>query len=207
MDLSLIGLLFLCYLIGSVPTAFIIGRIQEGGKYDIRQHGSGNAGATNVYRNLGILAGILTLLFDAFKGYAVVHWMPSLYEGPTAANLLPVLCAAVALLGHTFPVFIGFKGGKGVATTVGIMLAFNPYYALGCAVFFIVLVLITKQAGIGSMGGAVAFPFVVLFLRFVFGIPADGPLIWFSWSVPVFILLTHRTNIQKIIKGENKKDF
>lgn len=207
MDLSLIGLLFLCYIIGSVPTAFIIGRINEGGKYDIRQHGSGNSGATNVYRNLGILAGIVTLLFDAFKGYAVVHWMPSLYEGPMEASVVLVLCAAVALLGHTFPVFIGFKGGKGVATTVGIMIAFNPYYALGCAIFFLALVLITKQAGIGSIVGAISFPLVVLFLKFVFHIPAEVPLILFSWLVPIFILLTHRSNIQRIIKGENKKDF
>ncbi|MFA6617613.1 MAG: glycerol-3-phosphate 1-O-acyltransferase PlsY [Candidatus Neomarinimicrobiota bacterium] len=198
-------IMILAYLIGSFPAAWVLGKIFGGKDYDIRQHGSGNVGTTNVIRNLGWKAGVATFILDAFKGFAVTFWMPALMsqEFVTAR----VILAVIVLIGHTYPVYINFRGGKAVATTAGIMMAFRPEVGLFCLVVFIIVVLLTKQAGIASISAAFAFPIANIIFKFAFNMEVSQQMLWFSIVLPFFIMFTHRENIAKIIRKENKKDF
>jgi glycerol-3-phosphate acyltransferase PlsY len=118
-----------------------------------------------------------------------------------------VILAAIVLLGHTYPVYINFRGGKAVATTAGIIMAFKPEIGLICLAVFAIVVLISRQSGIGSISASFAFPITNLIFRFGFGAQISNPMLWFSIVLPFFIVFTHRENITKIIKKENKKDF
>jgi len=197
----------LAYLIGSFPAAWILGKIFGGKDYDIRKHGSGNVGTTNVIRNLGWKAGIATFVLDAFKGFAVTFWLPVLMTEGIEFETARVVLAAVALLGHTFPIYINFRGGKAVATTAGVILAFKPEIGLICLLVFAIVVLISKQSGIGSIAASFAFPVTSLIMRFAFNVFISPQMLWFSIALPIFIVFTHRENLAKIFRGENKKDF
>ena len=205
MNLILISLL--AYLLGSIPTAWILGKILKGKTYDIRAHGSGNVGTTNVIRNLGWSAGIITFVVDALKGFAVVFWLPVLLKDSMGPESAKVLLASMALIGHTFPVFINFRGGKGVATTAGIIFAFRWDIGLICMAAFIVALLLSRQSGVGSIAASFMFAIVNLFYKYVFNIAIPAEMFWFSLAIPLFIVFTHRANISKIIWGVNKKDF
>lgn len=198
----MIFFIFLAYLLGSIPFAFIISRAVKG--IDIRQHGSGNSGATNVFRVVGKKWGILVFLLDACKGYLAVT-LPILFIGPRVSPSLFVLFGILAILGHTFSFWLKFKGGKGVATSLGVFLGlcFQPTlfaFAVWNAVFFS-----TRILSLASLSAALSLPlFLILTYR------AD-PL--FPYLLPVSILLagfifyTHRQNIQRLRKGEEKKLF
>lgn len=196
------------YIIGSFPTAWIAGKIFGGKDYDIREHGSGNAGATNVIRNLGWKAGILTFLVDAFKGFAVIYWLPSLMVTDMLSfQTARVVLASLVLIGHTYPVFILFRGGKGVATTAGIIFAFRWEIGLVCMAVFVIALLLSRQSGVGSISASFFFPVSTLFMLYVLDIPISPQMLWFSIALPFFIVFTHRENLSKIFRGVHKKDF
>jgi glycerol-3-phosphate acyltransferase PlsY len=207
MNLTNALVVILAYLIGSFPSAWVLGKIFAGKNYDIRKHGSGNVGATNVIRNLGWKAGISTFLLDAFKGFAVTFWLPALMTQGIEFETARVILATAVLIGHTFPIYINFRGGKAVATTAGVIFAFRPEVGLICLVVFASMVLISRQSGVGSISAALAFPITTLIMRFAFDVFISPQMLWFSIAIPFYIVFTHRENLAKIFRGDNKKDF
>lgn len=190
------------YLLGSIPTAVWVGKIFYG--KDVRLEGSGNAGATNTIRVLGLAAGIPVLLIDVFKGLAAVLLIEPLNRlagGTEITPLLQLLVAAAAVLGHTFPLFAGFRGGKGVATLLGIGFGLYPWATLFALFTFIIVLLISRYVSLSSISAGVAFPLFVIFL-----FPPDHVVfIILAVAVALFLPLTHRKNIKRLLNGTESK--
>ncbi len=190
------------YLLGSVSSAVWIGKLLYG--VDVRQHGSGNAGATNVIRVLGYKAGIPVMLVDVFKGWLAVQlavWLPVPDLSSEMMVYVRIGMAIAAVLGHVFPVYSGFKGGKGVGTIAGAGISLFPLALLLVLVVFILVLAITHYVSLSSIIASMVFPLVVIF---VMGIRHPG-LVGLSLIVALFIPLTHRKNIQRLLKGEERK--
>jgi acyl phosphate:glycerol-3-phosphate acyltransferase len=203
MNIPLAFLAFiLAYLLGSIPAAVWIGKRFH--NIDVRQHGSGNAGATNVIRVLGWKTGIPVLLIDIAKGWLAAS-LPAIFNlaGSESSMLinLQILAGVTAILGHIFPVFAGFKGGKGVATVFGALLALQPLLTLCSLGVFLVTLLITGIVSVSSMSAGLAFP---IFLFLVFGTPSLF-FKFFSIFVAIALVVTHRKNIGRLIRGEESK--
>ena len=197
-----IAALALAYLLGSIPTSVWFGKIFY--KIDLRDYGSGNAGATNALRVFGNQAGATVLLLDALKGFGAVYLSRFFLDSFTSENYFVVyqlLLGTMALLGHVFPLFAGFRGGKGIATLVGIAVAIFPGAVLICLVVFLAFFLPTRYVSLGSMSAAIAFPITVIFVL-QSNIPAE---IIFSLAVAVFVPLTHTKNIKRLLRGEENK--
>jgi acyl phosphate:glycerol-3-phosphate acyltransferase len=189
--------LLLAYLLGSTPFAFFAGRFLRG--IDLRQHGSGNLGATNVYRTLGAPAAIAVLLLDAAKGAVPVLWFPSLAS--TSGIWWPVAFGVAAIVGHVRPYAGVFKGGgKGVATASGVFAALAPIPFLASVVTFVVVVSATRYVSLGSMLGAVALATTVLVRE-----GATSPLALVAISIAAFVVWTHRANIGRLRRGEESR--
>ena len=193
------SLIILAYLTGSIPTAVWVGRMFY--DIDIREHGSGNAGATNTFRVLGKKAGIPVLLFDVFKGWLAVqlallttHYL--LLSNDQHVNLQLSLGVA-ALIGHIFPVYVGFKGGKGVATLLGLIIAIAPEAALYAIIIFVITLLVTKYVSLSSMIGGFSFPILIIVVLQTTTIS----LVVFSMVIAILLLFTH----QKILKDYSRK--
>ncbi|MBP6871084.1 MAG: glycerol-3-phosphate 1-O-acyltransferase PlsY [Bacteroidales bacterium] len=202
MTLQIILIVILAYLIGSVPTAVWVGKLFF--RLDVREHGSGNAGATNTIRVLGWKAGLPVFLFDVFKGWFAVKLADFLLTGMMTDETLVFLkigLAAAVVLGHVFPAFAGFRGGKGVATLLGVGFALFPAAVWIVLAIFIIILLTTGFVSLGSIIGSLAFPFLEIFL---FG-QENLWLIGLSILVAIFIPITHRNNIKRLIKGEESK--
>jgi glycerol-3-phosphate acyltransferase PlsY len=192
----------LAYLAGSIPSAVWAGKIFHG--IDVREHGSGNAGATNTVRVLGWKTGIPVLLFDLFKGWLAASLPLFLHAAPAGSEqmtALQIICGMIAILGHVFPVFAGFRGGKGVATTFGVLLALQPWLTLTCAGIFLVVLLISGYVSLSSMISVIMFPVLLMTL---FMTPSLLFKI-FAVVVAVAVVLTHSKNISRLIRGEEKK--
>jgi glycerol-3-phosphate acyltransferase PlsY len=190
------------YLLGSVPSAVWVGKIFYG--IDVRQHGSGNAGATNVIRVLGYKAGIPVMLFDVFKGWLAVQlaiWLPVPGLSADLMTYVRIGMALAAVMGHVFPIYVGFKGGKGVGTIAGAGIALFPLAILLVLAIFIVVLASTHYVSLSSVIASLAFPLIVIFLL---GIRHPG-LVGLSLLVAVFIPATHRKNISRLLKGEERK--
>ncbi|MCD6233895.1 MAG: glycerol-3-phosphate 1-O-acyltransferase PlsY [Candidatus Marinimicrobia bacterium] len=192
-----VWVILLSYLAGSFPTALIMGYILK--RVDIRTLGSGNMGATNVFRQLGVTAGIITLLLDMFKGFASAYWISRLGSGDPAG--LMILAGISAILGHTFTLFGGFRGGKGVATATGMALAIAPVIVLICALIFILTLLLTGYVSVASMLAVSFFGIIHIVLYFLGNYDSIWLLI-FSIMIPFFILWTHRSNVKNLRRGE-----
>jgi len=201
---------FLCaligaYLLGSIPSAVWIGKAFYG--IDVRRHGSKNAGASNTFRVLGIKAGIPVLLIDALKGtaacslaYLLDGIIPETHEFINCQFILGV----AAVMGHVFPIFAGFKGGKGVATITGIVLAIAPIPTLFAMAIFVITLLLSKYVSLSSILAGLSFPFLVIF---VFKTQINS-MIFFSILISIVLLLTHRKNIERLIhRQENKANL
>ena len=207
MQIDAISLILLpvAYLLGSIPTAVWLGKSFYG--IDVREHGSGNAGATNVLRTLGTLPGAIALLIDALKGAAAValsFWVSEKFLDPEFFSGYQLLLGILALLGHVFPVFAGFRGGKGIATLAGILVVLFPWAMLICFTVFMVLFLITRYVSLGSITASLIFPVAVIWLT---GEPTM-PEIVFAIVVACFVPYSHRKNISRLLKGtENKIVF
>ncbi|MFC5270540.1 glycerol-3-phosphate 1-O-acyltransferase PlsY [Adhaeribacter terreus] len=207
MNLLLIGIFALvAYLVGAVPTALWVGKAYYG--IDIREHGSGNSGATNTFRVLGKKPGTIVMLVDIFKGWTATSLVGFLviFNAIPAENVVPfqLLYGFLAVLGHVFPVYAGFKGGKGVATLLGMVLAIQTEAALVCLGIFIVVLLISKYVSLGSMLAALAFPLLMLLPWFR---PEHSTtlLVSFGVIVAVLVIFTHRKNISRLIHGNESR--
>ena len=202
----------IAYLIGSVNFSVILSKKLAG--FDVREKGSGNAGSTNMLRSVGKKAAALTLLCDILKG--VVAILIAIIVGAIIKKvdkeLLLQIAGICVVIGHTFPVFFQFKGGKGVATSLGVLLMSNWQIGLICLVFALVLMALTRMVSLGSCGAAVLFPVLTLFINNHYTILTEGKHgnVYFVYSLilAVIVLYNHRENIKRILSGtENKLSF
>lgn len=189
--------IILSYIIGSFPTAIIVGKISRG--IDIRDYGSGNAGATNVFRELGWKLGLVTAIVDVFKGFAATYWIAKI--GSNNIELIMIFAGVSAILGHTFTIFGGFRGGKGVATATGMLIALFPIAIPICLVIFLITLFTTGHVALGSMFASITLPITLSIMKFAMNINIDPYLFYFSLIIPIFIIFTHRSNIKKLIDG------
>lgn len=194
--------IIIAYLLGSIPTSVWVGKVFF--NKDVRGYGSGNAGATNTVRVLGYGAGIPVLLFDIFKAwlpvYASMYWFQWNVSGDRLVYF-NIIIGFAAVMGHIYPVFSGFRGGKGVATLAGTALALFPLAFLSSLLTFIVVIALTRYVSLGSMAAAFVFP---IFLVFVFD-HHSTPLVVLGIIASVFLVFTHRKNIKKLINGTENK--
>ena len=198
---SNITYLILSYLIGSIPFSIIAGKLLKG--IDVREFGSGNAGATNTFRVLGKKAGIPVLLLDVFKGYIAANlvWYTSYFPFSEIYINLQLTFGIAAVLGHVFPIYVGFRGGKGVATLLGFMLALFPQAAIISIVIFILTLLFSKYVSLSSIFAGLFFPFGVYYLSHTV-VPT---MMIFAVFVPILLIATHQRNIERIIRGDENK--
>ena len=203
----LIILIIISYLTGSTPTSIIIGRITK--NIDIREHGSGNAGGTNVFRVLGWKPALIVVIIDVFKGWLpAAIFAPAFYYAQIIPDLgvLQILCGFSAVLGHTYTIFAGFKGGKGVGTLGGTLIALFPTAFPFCLAIAVITVMLTGYVSLASILAAVSLPIFLLLLPPFFGAnPAALSLMVFSLLIPWFITFTHRSNIQRLRSGEENR--
>jgi len=196
--LTLLG----AYLLGAIPTSVWIGR--HFFNIDIREHGSGNAGATNTIRVLGLKVGIPVLIIDVLKGFAAVNLIHLTdYYIPQSGDFISfqLLLGIAAIIGHIFPVYVGFKGGKGVATLFGIVLAIDPLPTLICIGIFVITLIITKYVSLSSMIAGFSFPIMVIV---VFKTTTPS-LVIFSLIIAILLLFTHQKNIERLLRKEESK--
>ena len=196
------------YLIGSISFSVIISKRVAG--FDVRENGSGNAGATNMLRSVGKKAAVLTLLCDALKGVLAIIF--AIVAGAIAKNsdkaLLVQMAGILVVVGHTYPVFFGFKGGKGVATSLGVLLMTNWKIGLICLVFALVLMALTRIVSMGSVGAAILFPVLTLFIHTNYTISEGSSYLVYSIILALIVAFNHRSNIRRILNGtENKLSF
>lgn len=215
--LLLLVIVILSYLVGSIPTGIIISRLVKG--IDIREHGSGNMGGTNVFRVLGWKFGLMVLLLDALKGVIAVVFIARLpmevfpFTNATPFDdftLVQLIAGSAAMLGHVFTVFAGFKGGKGVATGLGILAAVTTVDLLIGIGLFIIIVSIWRYVSLGSMIGALSIPVTLIIRENLFDAHIEGywTLLPFLIVISLFVVFTHRKNISRLISGtENKISF
>lgn len=197
----------IAYLIGSVSFAIIFGKKMAG--IDVREKGSGNAGSTNVLRIAGKKAAIYTLLCDCLKGVLAVFigWLAGKIIRGTDATLLVQLAGLAVVLGHTFPVFFQFKGGKGVATSLGVLLIMNWQIGLICLVFALVLIALSRMVSLGSIGAAILYPVLTIFIHENYIVP-EGSYFVFAIILALFVVYNHRSNVKRLLEGkENKLSF
>ena len=190
------------YLLGSIPVAIWAGKWFH--NVDVRDHGSGNAGATNVIRVLGWRTGAPVLLFDLAKGWLATMMPVFLHASDKGTGMLinlQIAAGLCAIVGHIYPIFAGFRGGKGVATMFGTLLALQPLLTICCFGVFLVAIMLTGIVSISSIAAGIAFP---LFLFIIFDTPSFCFKI-FSIIVALTLIVTHHKNIKRLIKGEEKK--
>ena len=195
-------LLILAYLIGSIPTAVWVSQRYFG--FDIREYGSGNAGATNSYRVLGSKWGTTILLLDMLKGMAAVQLaflLPEYLDSEWRMDNLQTCLGLAAVLGHIFPIWAEFRGGKGVATLFGMVLGISPWTAVSCVGVFLLVLYLTRFVSLSSILASIAFP---IFILVVFNV--ENPLYRiFAIAVAFMVVLTHQKNIGRLIRGEEAK--
>lgn len=184
---------FISYLLGCVTGGYLVGRLFY--YEDIRRAGSGNPGTTNAFRTLGVKAGVATLLIDAAKG-VLACWIGSLL----APDFGAYVAAVFVVLGHNFPFYLQFRGGKGVATSAGVVLFFSPLLILILIIIFFVIVLISKKVSAGSVLAAISAPFVTWFVLH------DRMMVYIMVFLCGLLLFRHKENIRRLLKGE-EKDF
>jgi glycerol-3-phosphate acyltransferase PlsY len=201
--MNIIFLLTLAYLIGSIPTAVWVSKKIYG--LDIREHGSGNAGATNTFRVLGKKAGIWVMIVDMLKGFAAVKLSYLSLHAPGSEQIvnLQVGLGLCAVVGHIFPIWAGFRGGKGIATLFGMILAIQYYVAFSLIGVFLIMLFLTKYVSLSSISASVAFPVLILFI-----FKDKSPEIsykLFAIATACMVVLTHHKNISRLLAGNESK--
>jgi glycerol-3-phosphate acyltransferase PlsY len=188
--------LALSYLLGATPTSYWIGKAFHG--VDLREHGSGNLGATNAFRVLGWQWALPVILVDVAKGFVPVWFFPGL----ASASLGWALAfGAAAIVGHMFSLWVGFKGGKGVATSAGVFLALAPWAVLGAFLVWVALAVLTRYVSLASMGAAATLPVFVLLTPHSGG----GGLLAFTVALALFVIWAHRSNLGRLLRGEENR--
>lgn len=202
--LYIILTLITAYLLGSIPPAVWIGRFLY--DIDVREYGSGNSGATNTFRILGKRPGIMVLLIDILKGffagYLIIFLKDFVNIQPENIIYFKLLLGIAAVAGHVFPVFAGFRGGKGVATLLGVAFAIHLEASLVCMGVFLMVMFISKYISLSSIMATLTFPLLFLFPHFKTGSPV---LIIFGLIISTIVILTHQKNIHRLLKGEERK--
>jgi glycerol-3-phosphate acyltransferase PlsY len=201
----------IAYLIGSINFSIILSKRMAG--FDIREKGSGNAGTTNMLRAVGKKAAVITLICDILKG--VVSILIAVLAGKIVKNLdnalLVQLAGIFVIIGHTFPIFFKFKGGKGIATSLGVLLMTNWQIGLICLVFALVLIALTRMVSVGSIAAGILFPVLVAFIDQNYIVPTSNSnwsYLVFSIIIALLVIFNHRANVQRILNGtENKISF
>ena len=199
----------IAYAIGSINFSVLISKKMAG--FDVREKGSGNAGTTNMLRSVGKKAAVITLLCDILKG--VVSIGIALIAGNIVKNVdkavLVQIAGILVVVGHTFPIFFEFKGGKGVATSLGVIMMINWKIGLICLVFALVIMAFSRMVSMGSVGAAILFPVLTLFINTNFIVEASGMKYFiFSIILAAIVIFNHRANIKRIANGtENKLSF
>lgn len=192
----------IAYIIGSIPSSVWIGKSYFG--KDVRDFGSGNAGATNTFRVLGTQAGIIVLLLDILKGVtsaSLVLYIPSVLHGTELYINLQLLFGILAVFGHIFPIFENFNGGKGIATLFGMLIGIHYILAVACVALFVVVLLLTRYVSLSSILAAISFPFFAIYI-----FHRDEPLlIAFGVAAALMVVITHKKNIIRLLNGEESK--
>ena len=200
----------IAYLIGSISFSVIISKKMAG--FDVREKGSGNAGSTNVLRTVGKKAALITLVCDILKG--VVSILIAILAGKIIQGLdralLVQLAGVFVIVGHTFPIFFKFKGGKGVATALGVLLMVNWQIGLICLVFALILIVLTRMVSVGSIAAAILFPVLVIFINqnYIVTESSNWSYLIFSIVIAILVIFNHRANLKRVFDGtENKIEF
>lgn len=197
-------LFFSAYLLGAIPSAYIAGKALRG--LDIRQHGSGNVGATNVFRVLGKGPGVIVLLADILKGFAASAWLPRLSQGGEALPAwAPCAFGVVAVLGHSYTCFLRFKGGKGAATSAGVIFGLAPMASLVIVVAFLTFTAATRMVSVGSLASATVLTPAVLYFHETAATagqsPLQGPVLWLALTLSILVWIRHAANLRRIAAG------
>lgn len=195
-------LILVAYLIGSVPTSVWVSRFFYG--IDIREYGSGNAGATNSFRVMGPRLGTLVMVVDMLKGFAAVklaYLLPFYVDNDIARTGFMIGLGLAAVLGHIFPIWADFRGGKGVATLFGLVLGISPWTALCCVGIFLLVLYITRFVSLSSILASIAFP---VFILVIFNVENQAYRV-FAIAVALLVILTHQKNISRLLKGSESK--
>ncbi|MEJ2501950.1 MAG: glycerol-3-phosphate 1-O-acyltransferase PlsY [Gemmatimonadota bacterium] len=188
-------LLGLAYLLGAVPTSYLVARAVRG--IDLRQHGSGNLGATNAFRVLGWRPALPVVIADILKGWVPAAYFP-LWDGAESPEW-GLAYGAAAILGHVFSVFVGFRGGKGVATSAGVFLALAPWAVLIAGIVWGVVVTLTRLVSLGSILAAIVLPIAV------FATAEPPHVVWLSVALALFVIYAHRSNIRRLVRGQENR--
>jgi glycerol-3-phosphate acyltransferase PlsY len=188
-------LLLASYLVGAIPTSYLVGKATRG--IDLRQHGSGNLGATNAYRVLGWRAATPIFIIDIAKGWFPTFWFPH-WDGAEPWTWA-LAYGAAAIVGHVFSLYVGFRGGKGVATGAGVFLALAPRAVLVGLLVWATLVYTTGYVSLASVAAAAVLPLAVLAFQGV------GPIFWLSLALAVFVIYAHRANLGRLMRGEEHR--
>ncbi len=200
--LVILILILISYLVGSIPIGLIVGYIIF--HQDIRKLGSGNIGATNIYRNWGKLASLLVISGDIFKGafgvFVVKYFYSGIINNSIIYNLVLILVGIAAILGSTYSIYIRFSGGKGVGCATGVLLVMMPKIVLILLLVFIIVLLFTRYVSAGSITISILFPILV----FIFH-PQNIPFLIFGLIAPILVIYKHRGNVQRILKGTERK--
>ena len=195
----------IAYAIGSVNFSVIFSKKIAG--FDVREKGSGNAGSTNMLRSVGKKAAALTLICDILKGIIAIGIaiiMGHFLKDFNGQSYLVQIAAVAVVVGHTYPIFFGFKGGKGVATSLGVLLMINWQIGLICLIFALLLMIITKMVSLGSISAAILFPVLTLFINEHYIVEGNGYLV-FSIVLAIIVCFNHRQNIKRIMNGTENK--
>jgi glycerol-3-phosphate acyltransferase PlsY len=212
--LNLIFVVLISYLVGSIPTSIIISKSLRG--IDIRNHGSGNAGGTNVFRVLGWKWGIATILLDACKGAIAVIVVARFYLDrfpfPNATpfddfTLIQIICGVAAVIGHIWTVFAGFRGGKGIATALGVLITIITLDMIVALGVFVIVVTFSRYISLGSLMAAVSVPLILIVRENIFNIDIPGyhTILPFSIVLALLVIFTHRANVERLLSGTEKK--
>lgn len=203
--LSLILILVLSYLVGSFPTSIVWGRITK--RIDIRDFGSGNPGGTNAFRVLGWQAGLIVGIVDIGKGALAAALIARIRVDviPLDSELVQIIAGTAAVVGHIWTVLAKFKGGKGVATAGGMLIAIYPWAAFICFLIFIVLVATTRYVSVGSIGASSSLPLVLFLMERVLDKTIPNSLLFFSFLLGGLIAFTHRANIRRLFQGTENR--
>ena len=194
--------ILLAYLTGAFPSAVWVGKIFY--KIDVREFGSGNAGATNTFRVLGKMAGIPVLIMDIFKGWLSVNYISFLTNIPESAEAIFEIKLAfgiAAVIGHLFPIYTGFRGGKGIATLLGLLIGLHYVAALYSILVFLIFFISSKYVSLASIIASLAFPIIVILILGSTNISLN----LFAFFVPILSLITHQKNIERLLRGEETK--
>ena len=202
--MNLILAVVVAYLIGSISPSIIAGKILKG--IDVRDFGSGNAGSTNTFRVLGKKPGIVVLILDILKGFVAAklyiffavpaHMRPSIFA---------ILCGVAAVVGHIWPVFFSFRGGKGVNTLAGVLLAVIPLEVALATVAFLAIFIPTGYVSLSVMLASLSLPFIALMRQYIFHEAVPVEILIISYAVPLLMVYTHRSNIKRLLKGEENR--